>query len=106
MDKLLHSEFHSKLKIRNSSKLEQFAAKYYKPTPDELPTPVIPPKSSFFDEMHIINNIDRSDPKDLTIMVQPDTRFLIEYCLYHITRAYPEYNIKGSPLISTLSLLA
>jgi hypothetical protein len=56
--------------------------------------------------MNISENIELDSGAPATYDVQPDTRFLANYVQYNIASQYPDYNIKGHPNVSPLSIAA
>nr|QBP78744.1 CP [Fusarium poae virus 1] len=66
-------------------------------------TPVPPSNADYFARMNMPSNIELDSGDYATIDVQFDTRFIVNYILYHATNRAPEMNFKGHPYATPLS---
>jgi hypothetical protein len=66
-------------------------------------TPVPPPNADYFARMNMPSNIELDSGNYATIDVQFDTRFIMNYILYHSTNRASEMNFKGHPYATPLS---
>ncbi|AAC98725.2 putative capsid protein [Fusarium poae virus 1] len=66
-------------------------------------TPVPPSNADYFARMNMPSNIELDSGDYATIDVQFDTRFIMNYILYHATNRAPEMNFKGHPYATPLS---
>jgi hypothetical protein len=80
-------------------------AKNFAPVIIQDGTAPTPPSSiDYFARMNVTSNVELDAGSDATYDVQLDTRFIANYIQMHIASAYPEYNLKGHPMVSSLTL--
>jgi hypothetical protein len=66
--------------------------------------PVPSPNADYFSRIEITANSETDSGSHATIHVQMDNRFMANYIQFHIVKEYPEFNVKGHPMASTLSM--
>jgi hypothetical protein len=95
----------SGVEIRKPAALAQIAKKFTPVILQEDDTPVPPSNADYFSRMNLPTNIELDSGNYAVIDVQPDFRFIKNYIEYHIASFYPEYNVKGHPNVSPLTLI-
>jgi len=95
----------SPVEIRTPPALAAIAKKFAPVVLQDNDAPVPPSNADYFGRMNLPTNIELDSGNYHTIDVQFDTRFILNYIMYHVSALTPELNFKGHPYFSPLSLI-
>lgn len=94
----------SAVELRTPAALAAIAKKFSPVVLQQDDTPVPPANANYFSRMMLPTNVELDSGNYATIDVQFDTRFILNYILYHVTLLFPEMNVKGHPYVTPLSI--
>jgi hypothetical protein len=92
------------VELRTPAALQALARRFAPVVIQESETPVPKSNDDYFSRMMLPTNVELDSGNVAVYDAQSDTRFLKNYVEYHIASRYPEYNVKGHPIASPLSL--
>ncbi|AFW17811.1 capsid protein [Heterobasidion partitivirus 8] len=95
----------SPVEIRTPPALAAIAKKFAPVVLQDDDTPVPPSNADYFGRMNLPTNVELDSGNYHNIDVQFDTRFILNYIMYHVTALAPELNFKGHPYFSPLSYI-
>ncbi|AAT06080.1 capsid protein [Pleurotus ostreatus virus 1] len=91
--------------IRTPPALAAIAKKFAPVILQDNDVPVPPSNADYFGRMNLPTNIELDSGNYHNIDVQFDTRFILNYIMYHVMNLAPELNFKGHPYFSPLSYI-
>lgn len=91
--------------IKNHPILEELA-KIHNTATENPPVTDTKERNLFFPKLNVPERIETDYGTEFTIDVQPDTRFMTHYFMFTAAKEYPDFNVKGYPFTSLVTIVA
>lgn len=94
----------SGFELRTPAALAALSKRFSPVLIQEDETPIPPGNADYFGRMMLPTNVELDSGNAAVIDCQFDTRFILNYIQYHVANLYPEFDVKGHPYVSPMTI--